>query len=667
MTTASNTVRNEVNTLRINEGSTTPAQKTNTSPNTPSKSTSLNLDIIRAATAVYRSQNAPKDKPYNVTDKQKATFEAAQKQLAEKKGIIPDEDGKYRPEHEKELSPLEVIKQFSFEHYKEKKDNDEASKDIGDIFSEVYNDEKDGQKEPVPEQLKSLNASLSNKTFYTDIDFLALPPEKQQEYLESIKEYGAEYDRLTELLNKSNLPNNNDHKSMDLENEKDDVDGPRSGEKDYSTKQKDIIEWMMEEIILKGLDWVGNRIIDYTTGTAYGYIYRAHQNFKRRRKERKEEKQRAEALSKSKSASNPSNPNPNTNPPSPNEEKYDFITSCIRTYRDVSVPAFEKELTEGVHNFHKLLRKGISHDVIIEEDGFIDEVKKHPYSKRLIQAFKDKQSQFDSEILANLAESLGLKDEKDIEALKQWQNEINSNNERRVKKEQETEVQIPETLQKKGLTTEHLTKKLTEIIEKTRDNATFMEIKSEMETSATLFGIHYSIYKIIEDMRAAKTDEEKAKLKDPEYGRNLERTYFNEGKMIMYQDIANLHNGDENATSIEEMIELSKNMAETSISLYEQNDTTTKSKNLIEEKISPTTDPEKKQSIVEFSKGLKKFDDYIKTEHNNLKILQKEEDSHIASGEKNKKEKRCLEERRNQTGINKRYEKINRFIKTNND
>ena len=116
--------------------------------------------------------------------------------------IEPDKDGKYTEDQlKKELSPLEVAKQFSLEHCRDAEDKKTAIEEINQEFQSVYSDEKDGPKEHVPEELSNTTSSLSKVgTFHTLNDFLALSPDEQQKYLESIKDFGAEVDYLTKAL-----------------------------------------------------------------------------------------------------------------------------------------------------------------------------------------------------------------------------------------------------------------------------------------------------------------------------------------------------------------------------------------------------------------------------------------------------------------------------------
>lgn len=617
---ASDTVRKKV-TLRINEGGDTPVQKTNTpTPKSNPTNTTSNLDIIRAATAVYRSQNAPKDKPYTVTDEQKAIFETAQKTLAEKRGIKEDENGKFRKEHlENELSPLEVIKQFSLEHYREKEDNDGASKDIGDIFNEVYSDKKDGQTEDVPEQLSGTNSSLHKvDRFYTDADFLGLDPKAQQEYLESIKDFGAEVDHLTKLLEENQKTSSNDHKAFDLSRDNEDPDAPRTTDKDYKSKQEDIIKWMMEEIILKGLDWIGNRTVDLITTPVYSFAHDIYKGVKDEIKARKSDSNNNNNSGNNNPVDNTNPTNPENNPPSFQETIETLNQQIIKNTELKTISSETFEFLDGL----------ITHNIVLEPDGFIQNGKKTPWEKdHLFQRYKAASEALDNATIEALSKKLKIdNDEEAKKGLTDWFKETVKNIERKAKGEKEEDVKIPDILKQKKFTEDILKEKLKETNEDSLFNTGLATIKDQINDSAEIFSDNYAIYKLIEGYRAAKTDEERKNL-DFE---KLKEKYTAEGKLLMYQNLQALRNGDEKAMSMEEMLQLSNEMAQTSLKLYNKGDNSSESPNLLEERISPSQTQENPENIVSF---IDNTENIIKTELQNLDILQKEEDSLTAQNQ----------------------------------
>lgn len=667
MAPAANTVRDEVNTLLINERDkpqTTikvneagvaqqksavktpqPSKPANTSTQNPNPS---NLDIIKAATAVYRSQNAPEGKPYNTTDEQKTIFENAQKNLAERKGIFPDEDGSFREEHlANELSPLEVIKQFSFDHYKDIQDNDTAFKDIEIAFKEIYDNEKEDQKEPVPEQLSSLNSSLQSKTFYTDADFLALKPKEQQEYLESIKDFGAEVDRLTKLL-EENANNNKKHEAPLLKNEKDDVDAPHLGGKDYKTDQKDIIEWMMKEIILAGLDWIGNRTIEFVTNPIYNFGYKVYKNFKTYKREHKENKEKKET----------NTPETPANNPDENQKEPITLKQIIENSKRFA-DELKKELKETIREKHDFRAKLIIHEIVPDKDGFIKDGKKYPYQQdNIYKNLLDLSEKYDEATLKALTKKLNINDddEKAKTGLTEWFNNTVENIERKAKGEKEKEIKIPESLQEKGLTQDILANALKETNEDTVFQENCSVMKETITKSAELFAINYATYKLIEESRKAKTDEERKALETPESLKERHLKHMKEGQLLMYQNYQNLRNKNEAAISTEEMIQLSDEMVKTSIHLYENNDNSTESPNLIEERISPTKNQNEVQTLIEFGNKIG-INDALKIEFQDLYILQKEKDSLTAQNQDVDDRRKLLNElkkERTQTNIEQR-------------
>ena len=646
MATASTTVRNSVNKIRINEGGVnTPVQKTNTSSTrsnsakSSSNSAPSNLDIIEAATAVYRSQNAPKDKPYTITNEQKTIFETAQKTLADKNGIIPDENGKFREEHlENELSPLNVIKQFSFDHYKESVinhhlNNDTPYLDIDIRFGKIYKDESHGQKEEIPDELKNVNTSLSSiKTFYTDTDFLALQPKEQQEYLESIKDFGAEVDYLTKLLEGNSTAKDKDHKAAHIENKNKDTDPPKFGDKDFSTKQKDIIDWMLEEVIMPSIDWVANRTIDAATYTLYGstnvvlkglyrstnvvlkgtdkIISKVYQKYVEKKQQEAKNKEKEQKL---------------------NESALDTALDELKQEKNAlnqNLKTEQQFSQEQLAFFDGL----IDHSTVIEDDYFINNGKETPYNKifsdnkDIKNRLEEFQQSSDAICLFMLNDEINKdKDPKTSEALKTWYESSNQNIENSTRGSQTNPIDVPKELKEKGFTEDSLQQQKQKTFDTYKAFKNIRPILSKMEKATAIFAQNYATYKLCEMARTS--EEERSQLDDPKKVENLTKKFKAEGTIIMCQNYEALRNGSSNALSEDKMLQISENMANKSEALYKEKDSKTPSPNFIEQAIKPpstkTTTP---QSLADYTNNLS-FEDVTGIEMQNLKLLENEEKS----------------------------------------
>ena len=169
----SKTARQIVND-KLEEASKSTSQNSSKAPVTPSKSTSKskNLSIISAAAAVYRSQNAPQEKPFTPSAEQQKIFAETQKKLADEKGISAND-----------LSPLDIMKSATFDYYKETQNNDTASNDVQVEIAEVY-DNNPENPEPAPEAVTSVNKNV-NITFIPDFEFLTLNEDQQKKWCRS--------------------------------------------------------------------------------------------------------------------------------------------------------------------------------------------------------------------------------------------------------------------------------------------------------------------------------------------------------------------------------------------------------------------------------------------------------------------------------------------------
>lgn len=618
------------------------ANKTPSAPSNTSSSTTLksnNLRYFSAAVAVYRSQNAPKDKPYTPTPEQLKDYEEARKQLAEKRGIYADADGSFREEHlANELSPLEVMKNSAFEHYNETQDNNKAYNDIQAEIDKSYS--KDAQQpQEAPAPVTSMNMGLQTITFYTDADFLSLNEDDQKKYLESISEYGAEKERLENLIAENKNSGSDEEKTFALDKTNEDPDTPNTKDEDYKSKKGDIIEWMMDEVIMEGMDWIGNRCVDVITPVGYAVVFEtcrgvrdAYREYKEEKeKERKEKAEQNNQNNPQPTPTNtptPTNPPAPTNPPTPTnppapppltaEQTLSSIEIQRSSLKDPYVPS-ERELSfaEGVANG----------SIFLEKDFYLKNGSRYSYSSMgidpkapgKVDKFKLEMDAFNFFSINIINDAINTKKDPKIgEDIAKWVDGVNAaNKEAALNGSKPKDVELPASLKKAGQTPEtmskHLEKARNEVVAFTRTRP----IIRRMQHDSELFALNYVQYKMAEMMRGPQTDEITAKLQKPAA---LFLELKAEGKALMFKNYEALRRGDPKAITSEEMIQISEKMSKRSMELLNKKDGQTPSVDLIKERLDPQAKTPVKRSLHEFT-----FDDVINIELKNLSILNQEE------------------------------------------
>lgn len=230
------------------------------------------LSIISAAAAVYRSTKDPSFKP---STEQIKRFHAAATLFAHKKGIKPEKDGSFNDAlYEKELSPLEILKDQTLETFKESENNafSEAaiSKSIADAYSDSAN--KDQEVEKVKQDLKL--QELSKIEFLNDKDFLDLSEDAQKNYISKLADCGYidEQKRLQEKI-KNFDPS---QKAGEFSGFDEDPDWGHKDDDKFKIEQGDIIEYLMKEIILASAAWAGNKVAGFAGVVAYESLHSFH-------------------------------------------------------------------------------------------------------------------------------------------------------------------------------------------------------------------------------------------------------------------------------------------------------------------------------------------------------------------------------------------------------
>ena len=641
--TTSNYIREEVNKKRttVNENQTQPVKNNN-------KTTPKTLLYINAATAVYRSQNAPKDKPFTPSAEQQKLFAEAQKTIAEKRGIEPDKDGKYTEDQlKKELSPLEVAKQFSLEHCRDAEDKKTAIEEINQEFQSVYSDEKDGPKEHVPEELSNTTSSLSKVgTFHTLNDFLALSPDEQQKYLESIKDFGAEVDYLTKALeNQKNKKELGEHDAVDLGKTNEDPDNPHiGGGKDFKSSQKDIIEWMMEEIIVASLDWCGNRAVEFASWPIYALINESGKALKKTGKNYKERLKQKEADNTGgggagggtggddnngggSTGDSADNDNKEKSPETPKEfleKSFKSIEVCSTILKDPFSPLNAdintlKDITTHKTIFDKenneILYKNPEKQTTIPTD--------YPYFNKSFDLYCEIQENLTAKVFEGLNEKLNPNNDETLKNdIFEWAKQKYQLLEKGTKegKESGENPRRSENLKKQKITTDELKRTLCSVQNCVATKQKLFFLQQKMIHTSQYFACNYATYKILEMIRTAKTDEDKAKVADVEYLKEQSKLFEAEGKLLICQNFKNLRDGSKDAVSTEELLQLSEQMVETSKQLYEDNNNQTESPDLVTETLSRNNSQssEEKQTLNEFSLEKLKDNDVYNIEKNDL-------------------------------------------------
>ena len=603
---ASEQIRKEIYTTRTN--ASTPKEQ----PAVNSTTTNL----IKSSAAVYRSQNSS----YKASDEDKKAFAEAQKRVATKRGIIPDGDGKYKQEHlDKELSPLNVIKELSSEHYKASvgRDKDEIYNEVSDAFNSVYDNESDNKEDHVPEELTSINDGLKSRTVLTDTDFLAL---SEKEHLKGLGDNETERDHLTKLLEdqkagKQNVP--------EIKQGKDPGNKKPKGE-DNKTKEKDIIDFMMN-LMLDGLDWVGNKAVEGVVGAGWLVVGGSVKGIK---KAGQAAYQKYKEKSEAKKANKAEETSLQTETPAETKTNQDFLKSTLAEFDKEKERSTQNLENEEYNECFSYFEDLISRKMALTSNGYVKDGSFHPYSE-LSQNRTDEEAEKDLAIIRNgldffaindLNEKLNPnKDQKTATALTEWYSYTTTNKERETEGKSPLQFEFPEVLKKQGLTEEGVNEQIASSQEKAVAIQKFTPIVSKVKDSTDIFATNYATYKILEDTRSGKDFDSVAVEK-----------YKKEGQLLMLQNYQNLRNGHEDALSPETMLEFSEEMCTKSRELYEKGDKETKSRDLFEDRRNSLDDTTPK-NLQDFCDEMT-LDDWSKMERESLDKLNKE----IGYMEKNK-------------------------------
>ncbi|MBR2923029.1 MAG: hypothetical protein IKC10_06925 [Alphaproteobacteria bacterium] len=700
MTTTASNVRNSVNTMIVNQVAENKKQNntnssSNSAPtgqNTAPANKSENLSIFSAAVATYRQQNAPKDKPFTPTEEQHKTFEEAQRIIAEKRGIEP-----------KELSPMDVMKQAAFDYHKETNDNQRANNDLQEELKSSYENHQENP-EPTPTNVSS---AISNIVFYTDNDFLDLSEDDQQKYLESISDYGAERDRLEKLLESQKQSNNNDDEKSSLQLGKTDKDpgDPGSSEEDYKSKKGDIIDWMMDEVIMASIDWVGNRCVDFATPLLYGSadilwqgaklggsklwkytggklwdateparervkqsISNCIQNIKNRARNirsnqnanpNNETSQNGNSNNEGSQRTQNNETSQNRNPQfsaAPNMS-FEEIDKLILKYEEKksNIPA------DNVINMYADFAEG---SIFLRKDHFIKDGKKLSYesmgmSPEYVTALeKTQELRLASWICSVYTDVCGKdsteKNDKLFNDIADWVgNTYQAAEEASLKGMTPKPIKVPDSLKELGVTSEKLNKSLERAQKELSAYTKAKPAIKQIEYNSEIFALYYTKYKMAEKQRNPQSNTPI----------DLEKIQA-EGKSLMLQNYAALRKGDPKAISDEEMLKLSQQMSERSVELLNKKDTKTVSPDLIKTRLEPQAKETSPKTLQEFT-----FGDVVDIERNNLSVIDKQEEKLLNQQSSVDDQRKQIQEikERNGSKTNTNTDQKNKHYQDDND
>ena len=476
------------------------------------------LKIIAATAAVYRQEKS--NDGYTASDDHKKIFEEARKNLANIKGIKPNEKGEFDKEHlDKDLSPLEIMRTASLYFYSKEKNNETSFEKLNQTFSEIYKEDDDIAS--VPDEISAINNSLKTRTFLTDDDFLARSEGEQMEYISGLQEYGAEKSRLIDMLKEREKNGQKKRNAAHIKKSNDDLGAiPHSGKNtDFKSKPGDIIEFMQTEIIGAFGDWVLNRTEDVLTYLTIGSMYFVGKNVK-------DGWDYLGEIFSSNGNSDSSQEPVDKNEPKDTSELLRYLEETIgrnfRRLKILSIPEIQEKFLKLVG--HESSAKDCQ--VTFKEDGEEQTFSFDPQYLQDIQEYTDLQvlNLMQKRINSDYKSRENFDSQKALASLSIWLKETyNAKDDNK-----DTTPNVPEYLQQFNISSDYLNdiRKFSE--EEVRNNLKCTMPLENIHAQGQIFAANSAIYKILENNR--QPDGQKKSINDVE-------PLINQGCNIFYSNL----------------------------------------------------------------------------------------------------------------------------------
>ena len=508
------------------------------------------------------------------------------------------------------------------------------------------------------EQEKSNDTSAptisSNRTYLTDNDFLALSKDEQDKYLEGLGDNKVEKDHLLGLLKEKEEEKKLSDEDLAAKLGKTDIDPDSARESDEEVKAEkgDIIEWMMEKVILKGLEKTGDFLVDGAIYVTYGTAHAVYKPLRRKILDpisdwcdsktdaffkklenwaNKTEKNAAQEPTQTPTQPEPTNESPST--PNSGEEKeptFKDVINELEEAKKVNSPD-PKQIDAMLLLGEDLLKRNIC----LEDDGYKHYPDKHPYpdfgkrfSNKDIKSFLRMYQQINdartSVFFLNSIDPEGKNNEL-REAAEKWMHATNAQKDFGQRYGYLKKIEVPDILKNNGLTEDILNKHL----EKAQNEVILFDRAQpqidRLNNNTTIFACNYAQYKLIEMARKPENEEQLKKLQNPKDLTALKRQFEAEGRLLMLQNYEYLRKGDKNAVSEEEMLQMSEEMSQTSKTHYKNRDTKSSSPNLVQDRLKPQQTVSEPKDLGAYADSLS-VNDVISIYRNNLQILNQEEE-----------------------------------------
>ena len=522
----------------------------------------------------------------------------------------------------------------------------------------VVNEQEADNTQNEQESSNDTPAQVSSgiRTNLSDTDFLALNKEEQEKYLAGLGENKVEKDHLLGLLKEKEKKKELSDEDLTgkLKRTHTDPDSARKSNQEVKAEKGDIIEWMMEKIIMRGLEKAGDFVVDqfiYVTYGAAHIVFKGGQKitepvsewFERKNAAfkkwidswgNKAEKPSSQEQSQEQSQ-NPSQPEPTNEPPStPNsgEEKEPTFKNVI--YDLEKAKTIDSPDPKQIDAMLLLGEDLLKHNIVLEDDGYIKAGAKHPYPdcgkkysnkdiKEFLETYRLTSDARASVLFLNAIDPNGNNPEL-REAAEKWMINKNKLGEYGAKTGVTKSVDLSDTLKKHRFTEEilnqHLNNARNEVLLFDRTQPHIDRINN----NANLFACNYAQYKLLEMARVPDSEDDINKLQNPKDLKNLRRLFEAEGKNIMLRNYEALRQGSDTAISEEQMLQLSEKMSQTSQNLYKNRDTKTSSPNLVEEWSLMQKENLEPKDLNSYADSLS-ANDTIGIYRNNLQILNQEE------------------------------------------
>lgn len=466
--------------------------------------------LITAAASLHRAQNDP---TYKLSEERQKDCAAAAMILAEKRGIKPEDNGKYKPEQIKEfLDPKKMLTDLTTLYINDAKADNKTEADTRQAIEKdietAYDNDKDAAQ-PAVAIAKSAPSKLPDEII------LSMGDDEFNQYV--LTQDSSEQERLNNARNEKTGKEPNKDEIGRFKGLRDDPDwGHKKDDDDFKIEQGDIIEYLMKDVILASTAWAGNRVAGFAGNISYELLSCGTKEILPLGRTLKNKIGNVYTKifgDKGKESSDDDTP-----PPNPEEQTREQVFSQMTGAYEQNVTGYndaiekQQENLKGgpaVEKWQLLERQIAKHYAVLGDDGItFDDGTTKPYAdycdpgvdpKNLKENLKEFQKTIDNQNIEFMIKDLGFENnpEKQKE-VKDWYKQYTQNQESSTKNKRDV-VEVPAPR-------EFMANYQKAIKEKEIQMTMYPHTRT-LEAQIKLFAEHYSRHKYLEEYRKNPNNE----------------------------------------------------------------------------------------------------------------------------------------------------------------